>query len=74
MKPTLPALILALAVLTACGGAPDDSTSDAATRSEPDPPVQAYDQALDRARGVNQDVQDAAQRQRDQIEEQEGGN
>jgi len=73
MKPTLPCLLLASALVTACGGAPEDSTADATADTPPDHPVQAYDQALDRARDVNQDVLDAAQRQRDRIDEQEGG-
>jgi hypothetical protein len=72
LKPIL--LTLAIILITACGNSSTDSSEDAAARSEPDLPGEGYDRALERARGVEQDVMDAAQRQREQIDDQEGGN
>ncbi|GEM_PF-3599460 len=64
---------LATVLMVACGNSSTESSEDAATRSEPDLPGQGYDRALERARGVEQDVLDAAERQREQIDEQGGG-
>ncbi len=72
MKTRLIILSFTLALLVACGGEAPDTLSESAP-ADTDHPIQAYDQALDRARDVNQDVLDAAQRQREAIEEQEGG-
>jgi hypothetical protein len=71
-SPIIP--ILAALLVAACGGSSTDSSQGEANRSEPDLPGSGYDRALERANAVEQDVLDAAQRQRDQIEEQEGGN
>jgi len=51
----------------------NDASNDSATRAKPDLPGQGYDRALERARNVEQDVLDAAERQREQINEQDGG-
>lgn len=61
-------------LVAACGGSSSDSSKGDAGPSEPDLPGSGYDRALERANAVEQDVLDAAQRQRDRIEEQEGGN
>jgi hypothetical protein len=66
-------LSLATVLMVACGNSSTESSEEASTRSEPDLPGQGYDRALERARGVEQDVLDAAERQREQIDEQEGG-
>jgi len=66
--------IFAALLMVACGNSPSESSQDESARSEPDLPGSGYDRALERANSVEQDVLDAAQRQREQIEEQEGGN
>jgi len=70
-------LSLATVLMVACGNSSTEPANDAAndgtTQNNPDLPGQGYDRALERARGVEQDVLDAAERQREQIDEQEGG-
>lgn len=66
--------IFAALLLVACGNSTSESSQDESARSESDLPGSGYDRALERANNVEQDVLDAAQRQREQIDDQEGGN
>jgi len=66
-------LTLATILIVACGNSSTESSNDSGAQTEPDLPGQGYDRALERARSVEQDVLDAAQRQREQIDEQDGG-
>ncbi len=59
------ALLIAVLVSTGC-----DSS---APPEESDHVLDSYQHALDKARGVEDDVLEAAERQRKAIEEQEGG-
>ena len=73
MKTKAIIMALAMIILVACGNSSSDPAADQEPRSAPDLPGQGYDQALERARNVEQDVLDAAERQREAIEDQEGG-
>lgn len=77
MKST-PSLAPVLLLIAACSNSGSDSSvsdsaNEDAARAESSRPVHGYEQALERVRDVNQDILDAAQRQREQIEKQEGG-
>lgn len=61
--------IAALAVALLLAGSCTDDTGDESEGRV----LEAQQQALERARGVEQDVADAAKRQRERIEEQENG-
>lgn len=73
MKSKVIVLAPAILLIAGCGNSSSDSSKPEAAKAESSQPVHGYEQALERARDVNQDILDAAQRQREQIEEQEGG-
>lgn len=73
MKSKLILLAPTVLLIAACGNSSTESSKDAPTPAESSPPGHGYEHALERAHDVNQVILDAAQRQREQIEEQEGG-
>ena len=66
-------LVLSTMCLTACGTEADRPEPVTEPANETISAVPAHNDALERARSVNQDVLDAAERQRQAIEDQEGG-
>lgn len=64
-------VLIGLVLLTACSDARDASAE--ANGDNEDRPKTGYEQSLQKARDVEQDVMEAAEKRRQKIEEQESG-